>query len=138
MKTENQVVCNVCNKSRYTRNQLIGIVLELKERLGKTPTIREIQQYNHICLATFIRFFGSWKNTLKTLNLSSSIEQKKSIKQKILIEKLIGVYKKLGRLPLISEYHQFDLPDQEAYCRYFGSWKNVLQIANRLMEFLFL
>ena len=130
MKTENQVVCNVCNKSRYTRNQLIGIVLELKERLGKTPTIREIQQYNHICLATFIRFFGSWKNTLKTLNLSSSIEQKKSIKQKILIEKLIGVYKKLGRLPLISEYHQFDLPDQEAYCRYFGSWKNVLQIAN--------
>ena len=105
---------------RYTDVELLNIIKNKAKELGRTPKRREISQHN-----TIRDRFGSWNNAVNKANLKENNNCIYTDEQLIQIVK--NKAKELGRTPSLTDIEDIS---RATFFNRFGSWNNVLKIAN--------
>ena len=116
-------------KLGWTREELIEFLVKLGEKLGRTPTTRDVNNTEDMPNAcTYRNYFGSWNNALEAAGLSPNMRYDWTREE--LIELLVKLGEKLGRTPVIKDVGaDKDMPSAYAYMRFFGSWNKALKAA---------
>lgn len=115
----------------YTQAQLIGLLKERAEELGRAPVVKEMERPSG---RTYINRFGTWKKALE----AAGLERKKIVAEKpeqtshrgytkeCLAEKIKQRAHELGRPPKNTEMTN---PSGRTYIRAFGTWNEALRAA---------
>lgn len=117
------------HNNRYTDEQLISYLQIAKIRLGRVPTLTDVNDFDEFPTSgTFARRFGSWNNALKQAGFIPNVKQNYTKSE--LIELLKEKAKELGRTPKEREMKSKPgYPTSYTYSKHFGSWNNALKIA---------
>ena len=113
----------------YTKEELIKILQEFAQELGRTPMQRDLIKYPNLpSIRTFYYHFETWNNALREAGIS--VIEKKKYNKENLIEILQQLAQELGRTPIIADLKKrSDLPSEKTYQIRFGSWSNALREA---------
>lgn len=122
------------NKKGTCPDQLIYKIREVKEKLGRTPSLHEFmgetggQRYKHLIFATF----GSWLNALRMARLTP-VEQKtggyKHYTNEQLLESLSIFAQEHRKIPTATDCRRGLLCSYEVYQRHFGTFENARELA---------
>lgn len=111
------------NKS-ITKKELIDNYKEVKERLGKTPTIKEMNELGEYSTSTHESKFGAWGKFLKSMG--DSPVKKHNISKSDFIKEFLRVKSVLGHAPTTLEMIEYGNIAPNSYKRIWGSWSNFL------------
>ncbi|MDM8554677.1 hypothetical protein QUF75_08120 [Desulfococcaceae bacterium HSG7] len=103
---------------------LIEAYKNLKEKLGHSPTSRDMNCYGMYNVSIYYSKFGSWSRFLKNIGESSRI---KSIPKKNLIEAYFDLKNILAKNPTSTEIKKYGKYSLKAYNNQFGSWNKFLE-----------
>lgn len=107
-------------KSKYSDQELIGILIEKSKELGRSPKQREVSQADIIA-----RRFGTFNNALEKAGLSPL---RKSYTKSELINIARQWYDETGRSPKKTDYDSnVYLPDSKTCAKFFGNWTDYLK-----------
>ncbi len=118
--------------SPYTDEQLLNILRDLADELGRAPTTREIVARPSLpCPNTYANRFGSWRAALACLGLRPPRERNTRYAAAEMIAILRDTGNELGRAPSMREFKQLnpDGPDPTSYGYRFGNWNTALEAA---------
>lgn len=127
----------------YRRNlsdeDLIGALHLLADKLGHTPTVRELSEMNEMpCHATYSKRFGSWKKALALAGLKKTpLKTKRAYSPNVEMARKFKQTRILGQLKrFVKHYKCMPSPDKigkktQTPCyrtcvSYFGSWQATL------------
>lgn len=123
------------NKNGTCPDQLIAKIHEVKDRLGRTPSLAEFihetggQRYKHLIFTTF----GSWLNALKVAKLKPKEWHPKAVKPRFTDEELLeylSLYaQENGQIPTATDSKRGLIPDYAIYSRRFGSFERARKMA---------
>jgi len=109
---------------RYTNEELIKAYFELKERLGKQPSRKDIDRYRRgSCSETYRHRWGSWTNFLTSIGEPS--QKKWKLTKKELIDAYFELKKDIGHQPRSTEISRGGY-NLSSYIRHFSSWTKFL------------
>ncbi len=118
------------HRKNWTKNVVIKELKEVYEKLGHSPSMRELKKLDkYDLLNAGLKFYGKYNNFLRAADLPIVLEMGKWPKQKILLE-LNKITDELERTPRRSELAamgRYDLIN--AAERYFPSWSQALLAA---------
>lgn len=115
-------------KFKISTDKLIGEYLSIKEKLGRAPTLEEIDNLSQFSSSAYRKRWGSWTDFLKSIG-ETPIQQR-NISKKELTDNFIGVKNKLNKIPTTNEMEKFGKYSISTYCRVFKSWNNFLREVN--------
>ena len=101
-----------------TDKELIVNYKQVRDELGKIPTIKQLQELGMIGIYHYQKRFGSYKKFLKDIREKTAQEQ--------LIEEYIKVKDTLGRQPTAQEFSEHGNATWNTVSNYFGSWNKFL------------
>lgn len=123
------------NKKGTCPDQLLAKIVEVRNKLGHTPSLAEFidvtdgQRYKHLIFTTF----GSWLNALKIAKLLPKEKIQNGGRRKYSDEELLeylNVYAQENRkLPTATDCKRGLLPDYSVYIRRFGSFTQAREMA---------
>lgn len=122
------------NKRGTCPDQLISKILEVKEKMGRTPSLAEFiretdgQRYKHLIFATF----GSWLNALKIAKLKPKDQVMggyRNYSDEELLESLTIFAQENKSIPTATDCKRGFLVPYEVYQRHFGTFENARQLA---------
>lgn len=124
------------NKVGSCPDQVLEKIKEIKEQLGKVPTLQEFvvatggQRYKHL----IFKFYGSWNNALKLLKYKTRPSygigiRGKSYQKEELLEYMKLFVKENNKIPTFTDFKAGMLPDYQVYARKFGNIENARQEA---------
>ena len=123
------------NKTGTCPDQLIQKILEVKEGLGRTPSLAEFihatggQRYKHLLFTTF----GSWLNALKVAKLKPKERRDNVTKPRFtddeLLEYLSLYAQENKQIPTATDSKRGFIPDYSIYTRRFGSFETARKLA---------
>lgn len=112
------------NKKGICPDQVLEKILDLKEKIGRTPSLDEFhEEYSGKYLSPIIYQHGSWLEAIKKLGLQSRKELRTVNKLKLL-QDLVDFKEKHGRIPTTSDFKRGFLRDKNVYIRQFGTLNN--------------
>jgi len=112
---------------RYTEEELIERLHTLKDRVGRTPTIRHTNAYADIpAHSTYINRFGSWQSALDAAGLDPSPLQFGYDRAELLAQ-IRELADELGQAPTAQELRAAGGPSGTAYVAHFGGWTAALK-----------
>ena len=116
-------------KKGYSDNDLIMLLRDKAEELGRTPTKREATSDPNIpSTRIFVNHFGSWNQALKAAGLS--VNQRKDFTDSELLEALREKAQELGRSPSINDIKKSSsMSNPTVFIKRFGSWNKALEMA---------
>lgn len=103
-----------------TKDDLLEAYIEVKERLGRQPTVTDINEYGEYAQFYYIKLFGSWNKFLE------SVGEIGNLSPEILTRAYYEVKEKLGRRPKRKEMEEHCSFSSANYNRFWGSWKKFL------------
>jgi hypothetical protein len=108
-----------------TKDQLIRMLVELGDTLGRAPTRKDTGPVNGIpSYKTYVEAFDSWNNALRAAGF---IPHNQVTNADELILTLRTWHEKHGRIPKVHELRRLGLPSRSTLSKYFGScgkaWK---------------
>lgn len=108
----------------YTDDELINYLQKLHEKLGKVPTIYDMDNEKGFpYYSAYLRRFDSWENALQKAN----IEYFKLTKE-FLISDLQRFYEENGHIPTAKEINKANgYFTERCYSNHFGTWNNALK-----------
>jgi hypothetical protein len=112
------------DKSEYLIDELNRVV----QKLQKTPTRREYDEFAEFSSKSCVDEFGSWNNMLREAGFDPHSIQDYS--EQDLIEELQRLEEKLGRSPYYHEMKKYSKFSVSPYKRKFGSWNDALREAD--------
>ncbi len=113
--------------SKYTTQILIHALQAFAEKLGRTPSYREMQAAEDMPDATtYANYFGSWNKALETAGLK--INRHAAESEAEMLEALQSLAKELGRTPMMADVGG-NAPGASTYTQHFGSWNKALEAA---------
>jgi hypothetical protein len=83
--TGNKKYCSIkCRKETYlhTPKEIIGIIKDTTERLGRIPVKRDLREIDYICR----KFFGSWNNAVAAAGLEPNRSHSDRMYKRIIIK----------------------------------------------------
>lgn len=112
---------------RYTEEVLLDQLRWLADRLGKTPTMEEVDNFESTASSsTFQRTFGSFNTALKLAGLEVT---RRIYGDDDLLEILTNLSEKLGRKPTMADFEKdSSLPHPRVYSSRFGSFRKALEL----------
>ena len=113
----------------YSQEELIKIIQEYSNIIGRTPKMREVAYNKHLPpINQFLKIFGTWNKLLKLAGLKINVVWRYD--DDYLLQKLIDIKGKTQRNPKLEDLKYFeDVPSSFVYFRRFGSWNNALRFA---------
>jgi hypothetical protein len=130
----NKTFSNICLdiigdavKVYKTKEQLYEELLELKNKLGRTPLAKELTEYGLSSPTAYANKFGMWYNDM-ILSFGwelSSPELKFKSKEEML-DDYLRLYEELGRIPLLKDLDECEYTcSSTTYKKYFGSLEEI-------------
>lgn len=121
-----------------TKELLIQELQKIKETYN--PEVLEFKDYKkfggNYTKMTFLKYFGSWKNALQSVDIKPGSEWNKSPDNELLFDELQKVWEQLGRQPLYNEMEGLSKYSYKLYERKFGGWNKAIHafVADRENE----
>lgn len=107
---------------KYTKEALIKILIEFSKKVGRSPSMNEFRNKSPSS-TTFINYFGSWNNALKSAGLNTKIQGSEiKISSEEMIQKVKEYYYKNNKIPQARDF-------PSTYCERFGRWNKLLEKA---------
>lgn len=115
---------------QYSRDDLLDRLTDLADDLGRSPTIRECNEYSETPSdSTYRDRFGSWSEALTAAGLAPRTVEAQ-IPQEELLDSLRALADDLGRPPMRSECDAAaETASSGTYRNRFGSWTKALRAA---------
>ena len=113
--------------SNISREGLLKELKEFADKIGKTPTKREMSNQGPRSSTTYENYFGSWNNALQRVGLDTNHE--KNPPKERLIADLQEFAERLGKTPTWDEVEMKGPWHIKTYLKYFGSWNEALREA---------
>ena len=112
---------------KYTQEQLITILQDFANELGKTPSLQDYRNKKiKPSPATIFNIFGSWDNAL----IAAGFDKHGYISKEELLSYLVEYYNKYGEVPSTRKFNALKkYPNNVTYKRNFGSWNTALELA---------
>ncbi|MFQ6009652.1 MAG: homing endonuclease associated repeat-containing protein [Candidatus Aenigmatarchaeota archaeon] len=120
------------NRDFYTDKELLSLLKNKAEELGRTPTVREVNTDKSMPGAsTYSDRFGSWNKAVKAAGLEPYNQKfEKQYSNEELLNVLKKKAKELGRTPHVSDIDaDKSIASIAIYYQRFGSFKNALKEA---------
>lgn len=124
------------NRRDFSDEELIDMLCELAEELGRKPTVRDLEACAWIpCYATIANHFGTWNKALKKAGLYEetlkprklSEEEKNDRKRAKVMCQLKAFVEREGRLPAPDDLgKKSETPCYRTCVSYLGSWQQAL------------
>lgn len=110
---------------KYTKNDLINNLRQLKKKLGRTPVERDLTKPS---IYPYFKQFGTWNRAIKAAGMKVAfIGSTRKYTKQYLIKCIKEQYKKTSKNPTQREFEKLpNYPDPTTYCSYFGSWNKAL------------
>lgn len=106
-------------------DELIKDLLSVSQKLNKSPTMSEYNEYGKYDASVFCRRFGSWNKSLIKANLSVNNREWTDLE---LFQNIETVWTRLGKQPTRRDMDgEFSCISSGAYTRRFQTWLNALQ-----------
>jgi predicted metal-dependent hydrolase len=125
------------NVQKRTKEQMLNELINLKDKLGRTPLTIELNEYGLCDFNTYQRKFNMTFNELvRSLGWETNGNFTKELKEEYLLEQYYDLYKKLNRVPLRYDIeNEKDFPCYETFMSKFSSLSNIcntldIQIGN--------
>lgn len=110
---------------RISSEKLIQEYYFLKEKLGKQPTISEINTKSKYSSSVYRKRWGTWNFFLNAIN--EPIIQNKSITRKEFEDNFKDVREQIGKTPTTTDMNILGKYSSSAYERNFGTWNKFLR-----------
>ncbi|MBZ5508769.1 MAG: hypothetical protein LAO78_25185 [Acidobacteriia bacterium] len=107
-----------------TKDEITAAILAFAEKLGKTPTRRQLMQETAVTRSDLTRHFGSYERAVNACNLKRNTGGKKVTMGEIFRD-WAKVVRKLQKIPTMAEYELFGEYSLRPLKGRFGSWFNV-------------
>lgn len=112
-------------KDAMTREEMTRIVKELAEKLGRVPTMLDLERMTGIDKNQVRKTLGTYREFIE----SSGIEGRRPRGQKVSTHTLFvdwaGVVRKLGKIPTITEFQLHGQYTYRPLYRCWGSWSHI-------------
>lgn len=106
------------NRHFYSDNDILGWIQDFYKANGRSPSESEfIKLFGDSKL--FRKRWGTWSSTLKAAKVPVRASYR-SLSNEEMLDMLVGVCKKLGRIPKGSEFSKYGLPSPTTYIKRFG------------------
>jgi hypothetical protein len=118
--------------TRYTTAEMIAILRDAGNELGRAPSMREFRQLHPDGPdpTSYGHRFESWNAALKAAGLSARRARTPAYTDETLLEILRNLIDNLGRAPTVRELLAHpDHPSPTTYRNHFGSWGAALRAA---------
>lgn len=122
------------NKRGTCPDQLLAKIVEVAEKLGRTPSLAEFitetggQRFKHLIFKTF----GSWKKAIEMVKLEPKEHGRggyKHYSNEQLLEYLTIYAEENRKIPTATDSKRGLIPDYQAYRRRFGTFENARRLA---------
>ncbi len=127
VKSESRLWSEARNENGTCQAQLLSRIRSIADRVGRTPTSKELEQAGISRSSAFVALNVSSLNQLTALaglmprDAGCAVKTRK-IPRDLLVEMLRDFYVKFDRLPTVSDVMQFKLiPSYTTFCSEFGS-----------------
>jgi hypothetical protein len=111
------------SQPRYTEEQLIELLLTLRDRVGRTPRQADTHSYSDIpSHSTYVNRFGTWLKALEVAGL-----ERQRYNRETLLAWIREVADKLGRTPRHEDILAAGGPSATTYRNHLGSWTAALR-----------
>ena len=108
--------------NKLTDQGLLKLLKTFSEKLGRTPSIREVDSEAYMpSVKAYRNHFGCWNNALKAAKLPLNY-----ITDEDLLNNLKSLTKRLGRVPTALDARKENLSSVTTYKDRFGSWNNAI------------
>ena len=110
----------------YSEEELIEDLQKLADKLGKTPTMMDVNGYKMMASAhTYGRRFDSYSDACIAAGLEPNSSSNNKYSKEFMIEQLQKLAKQLGKTPTIIDVANCDYcPSHYAYVQYFDGYRN--------------
>jgi hypothetical protein len=113
----------------YDRETLLKHLRDLAERLGRTPSISDVDAADGPCSTTYANWFGSWSAALVEAGFELKPPHRRYGREELL-DILRALAEELGHAPTMVElWQRDDLPRPSTYKVRFGRWNAALREA---------
>jgi hypothetical protein len=113
----------------YDRDTLLAHLRDLARRLGRTPTLADVEAADGPCGGTYESHFGSWTAALSAAGLEPGRRSRRYSRDQLL-SILQELAEELGHAPSMAElWERGDLPTPSTYKYRFGRWNAALEEA---------
>ena len=119
----NKFLESVGDVGNLNKEILIKTYFDVKEKLGRTPKLKEIGVYCGYSPANYMRFFGTWKRFLASVG---EIKYGGKLNTEVLIQAYKDLKEELGRQPSKIEMDKLGRYSSASYQNFFGTWKKFL------------
>lgn len=112
---------------KYTQEQLVTILQDFANELGKTPSLQDYRNKKiKPSPATIFSVFGSWDKALIAAGFDKHVYKSKED----LLNYLVEYYNTHGEAPSTRKFDAItNYPNSVTYKRNFGSWNKALELA---------
>lgn len=112
------------NKKGLCPDQVLEKILDLKDKLGRMPSVDEFkEEYEHRYFSSIRYLYGSWTNAVEKLG-EQTREQLKKVDKDKLVDELKLFYEIEKRIPTTSDFNRGMLRDKNVFIRAFGTLNN--------------
>lgn len=120
------------NKNSKTKDELLKDLINLKNKLGRTPLSQELKNFGIAEHKQYRRKFGMTYNELiKSLGWKLSSNDSTIRDDEELLNDFLLLYKKINRLPLIDDIDKNkNMASYSTYMKHFGSLQNICELLN--------
>jgi len=121
------------------KEEIINSILQLKNKLGRTPKYKEFLQYSGHTFKVITRIFNkTYNELLEYLNISVYSKTTKSKTNEQLLEDFYCLFKNLGRIPYFRDLDECEYTvNAITYNRKFESIENICKILNIDYDFFY-
>jgi hypothetical protein len=115
-----------------TKQEITEVIVGCAEKLGRVPSILEVMKMGQVSRRQIRAEFGSFTQALRECNLEREISSGQKVPLDQLFVDWVGVVRKVGKAPSMSEYEAMSKFSCKPLVRCFGSWR---QVAYGLTQF---
>jgi HNH endonuclease len=116
-----------------SKDEVIAAIQECAEKLGRCPTLVELNKMRRVSTRIIASRFGSYANAVTAAGLEA-----KGPGFQVSIDKLFldwaGVARKLGRLPAVRDYQMYGKYSVRPFRARFGQWHDIAANMRRFAE----
>ena len=110
---------------KVPREDLIQELQRLREELGRTPKLTDLEERSEYSRGPFYREFGNWNSALEAVDFEKN--KRVNVTREELIAALHELADELGRVPTREDMNKHGAFSRGPYDREFGGWNEALR-----------
>jgi hypothetical protein len=110
------------------KQAMIGEIKRLRDVLGKTPSLHEMDQQGKFGSKTYQEKFGTWNEALKKADLD--LNEQEEVTELELINELRRLRDQIGKTPTSRDMAELGEYGTSSYLHTFDTWNNAIQEAD--------